>query len=215
MLTEREIDLQNKKLNTNSFVTFLKEAEICPHMIGIDHVEDIMKLIIPHADMKESEYYHKHCLVDAYTNTEISEDKWKHVSDPGIMSFEFVLILARIGWDTYPKDIDKKGIEAVMDRFFGKALSLRSEQNRHSEVVAYKKHLAKLKEYDEKYSKTSEVLTIKSSPPQPPKDMRLVMAEKHEAEVTNMPQAMVDVVEILKVLEKELPKLPPKPVVRQ
>ena len=43
------------------------------------------------------------------------------------MAFEFVLILARIGWDTYPKDIDKKGIDAVMDRFFGKTMSLRNE----------------------------------------------------------------------------------------
>jgi hypothetical protein len=54
LLTEREIDLQNKKLTTVSFVTFLKESEICPHLIGIDHVEDIMKLVVPFADSKES-----------------------------------------------------------------------------------------------------------------------------------------------------------------
>jgi len=169
-----------------SFVTFLKESEVCPHIISIDHVEDIMKLIVPHADSRESEFYHKHCLGDAYTNAEISEEKWKHVSDPGLIFFEFALVLARIGWDTYPKDIDRKGIDVVMERFFGKALSLRSQQHRSTEVVPYKKHLAKLKEY-EKYSKTSEVLAAKPSPVEAPTDLRLVMAQKHDTEITNMP----------------------------
>lgn len=184
-------------------------------MIGIDHVEDIMKLVIPHTDGKEFDYYHKHCLVDSYNNAEPSEDKWKHASDPGIMAFEFVLILARVGWDTYPKDIDRKGIDSVMARFFEKAMGLRSKQNMQAEVVAYKKHLVKLKEYDEKYSKTPEVLAAKVSQLPPDKDKRIMMAEKHEAEVTNMPQAAIDVTDILRVLEKELPKLPPKPIIRQ
>ena len=41
------------------------------------------------------------------------------------------------------------------------------------------------------------------------------MAEKHEREIFNMPSSSIDVLEILKILEKELPKLPPKPVVNQ
>lgn len=64
------------------------------------------------------------------------------------MFFEFVLILARIGWDTYPKDLDRKGIDSVMARFFGKALNLRSTENAHTDVVGFKKHLSKLKDYD-------------------------------------------------------------------
>lgn len=72
LLTEREIDLQNKKLTTICFITFLREAEICPHLIGIDHIEDIMKLIVTPSDAHEHEYYHKHCLLDAYNNAELT-----------------------------------------------------------------------------------------------------------------------------------------------
>jgi hypothetical protein len=87
-------------------------------------------------------------LIDAYTNQEKTEDKWKHVSDPGIMFFEFELILARIAWDSFPKDMDRKGIDSVMERFFGKTLSLRSHVNLTTEIIPFKKHLSKLKDYD-------------------------------------------------------------------
>lgn len=89
LLTERELDLQNKKLYTQSFLNFIKEAEITPHIISIDHIEDILKAIVPYTDGRENEYYHRHCLVDFYTNNAPTEDKWKNASDPGIMFFEF------------------------------------------------------------------------------------------------------------------------------
>lgn len=41
------------------------------------------------------------------------------------------------------------------------------------------------------------------------------MAEKHEMEIDNMPMASADISEMLKVLEKELPKLPPAPKTKQ
>lgn len=41
------------------------------------------------------------------------------------------------------------------------------------------------------------------------------MAEKHEMEIDNMPGAVVDTQEMLKILEKELPKMPPPPKVNQ
>lgn len=68
LLTEREINLQNKRMLTHGFIAFLRESEICPHVISIDHVEDILRLIVPYTNSKENEYYHKRCLIDAYTN---------------------------------------------------------------------------------------------------------------------------------------------------
>lgn len=53
----------------------------------------------------------------------------------------------------------------------------------------------------------------KQQPPVIEKDMVKVMAEKHEAEIANMPVATVDLAEMLRTLEKELPKMPPLPVV--
>lgn len=129
LLTEREINLQNKRMLTKGLINFLREAEICPHVISIDHVEDSMRLLVPYTDNKENEYYHKHCLSDAYTTEEINPDKWKHVSDPGLMFFEFELLIARIAWESFPKDLDKKGIDYVLERFFQKVLAVRGEEN--------------------------------------------------------------------------------------
>ena len=61
------------------------------------------------------------------------------------MFFEFELMLARIAWDSYPKDLDRKGIDNVFERFFQKVLTVRDSSNLKAEIIPYKKHLAKLK----------------------------------------------------------------------
>ena len=38
LLTHREIELQNKKMSALGFVRFLKDADVVPHMINVDHV---------------------------------------------------------------------------------------------------------------------------------------------------------------------------------
>lgn len=60
------------------------------------------------------------------------------------------------------------------------------------EIVPYKKHLIRLKEYYDRYASTEEIMPQKLQPPMVEKDMVKVMAEKHEAEIANMPVATVD-----------------------
>lgn len=67
LLTEREIDLQNKKMTAVSFVRFLRESEIVPHLINIEHVEDCLSKVVPGTVPKEKDFYYKHFLSDVYS----------------------------------------------------------------------------------------------------------------------------------------------------
>lgn len=47
LLNMREVELQNKRMTTVSFMRFLKESEIVPHLINIEHIEDLLSKIVP------------------------------------------------------------------------------------------------------------------------------------------------------------------------
>jgi hypothetical protein len=34
-----------------------------------------------------------------------------HAGDPGLLYHEFMLFIARISWDVYPKELEKKSVE--------------------------------------------------------------------------------------------------------
>lgn len=67
LLTEREIDLQNKKMTAVSYVRFLRESEIVPHLINIEHVEECLSRVVPGTVPKENDFYYKHFLSDVYS----------------------------------------------------------------------------------------------------------------------------------------------------
>lgn len=51
----------------------------------------------------------------------LSNENTAHAGDPGVMFFEFELLIARIALDSYPKDLDKKGVPSmsdVIERYF-------------------------------------------------------------------------------------------------
>ena len=54
LLNQREVDLQNKKMTAVSFVRLLKEADILPHLINIEHVEEVISRVVPHINPKEN-----------------------------------------------------------------------------------------------------------------------------------------------------------------
>jgi len=95
LLDQREVDLQNKRMSAVGFVRFLKEADIVPHLINIEHVEEIVSRIVPHVNPKENEFYSKHFLVDCYSK-DIENVDLKNDGDPGLQLFEFIFALARI-----------------------------------------------------------------------------------------------------------------------
>ena len=43
----KEVELQNKKMSMVAFVRFLKEVDVVPHLINVEHVEDILSRIAP------------------------------------------------------------------------------------------------------------------------------------------------------------------------
>lgn len=88
LLTHREIELQNKKMSALGFIRFLKDADVVPHMINIDHVEEILSRITPPSGIKENEFYYKHFLIDSYSK-DMDNPELKHEGDPGLLLFEF------------------------------------------------------------------------------------------------------------------------------
>jgi len=67
LLSHREVELQNKRMSLVGFVRFLKEADVVPHLINVESVEDILARVVPAAMPKESEFYYRHFLVDCYS----------------------------------------------------------------------------------------------------------------------------------------------------
>ena len=69
-----------------SFMRFLKEAEVVPHIINVEHVEEILTRTVPHTNAKENEFYYKHFLVDSYSK-DLDSPNLKHDGDPGLALF--------------------------------------------------------------------------------------------------------------------------------
>lgn len=58
--------LQNKRWSYFSLILFLKESELSPHLITVEHVEEIMRMIIPNINGKQQEFYSRHIMSEAY-----------------------------------------------------------------------------------------------------------------------------------------------------
>lgn len=99
LLSQREVELQNKKMTAVSFIRFLKEADILPHLINVEHVEEILSRIVPSVNPKENEFYYKHFLVDCYSK-DLDNSEIKSEGDPGLLLFEFMFAIARIAVET-------------------------------------------------------------------------------------------------------------------
>ena len=95
LLNMREIELQNKKMSAVSFMRFLKEAEIVPHLINVEHVEDLLSKVVPPINPRENEFYYRHFLVESYSK-DLDNPDLKHEGDPGLLLFEFMFMIGRI-----------------------------------------------------------------------------------------------------------------------
>lgn len=60
-------------------------------------------MIVPNVNAKQQEFYSRHALADGYhKDIENHEDAY-HAGDPGLMLFEFQLLLLKIALDSFPK----------------------------------------------------------------------------------------------------------------
>lgn len=67
LLNQREVELQNKKMTAVSFIRLLKEADILPHLINIEQVDEILSRVVPPVNARENQFYYKHFLVNSYS----------------------------------------------------------------------------------------------------------------------------------------------------
>ncbi len=108
-----------------AFIRFLKQADVVPHLINVEHVEDILSKVVPPTGIKQSEFYYKHFLVDSYSK-DLDNSELKHEGDPGLILFEFEFALSRIAIETSKQtDNTKKVYDLILNKFFGGYLGLR------------------------------------------------------------------------------------------
>lgn len=128
MLTWQELKLQNKRLSTFGMIKYLKEIEVIPNLISIEHFEDIMLKMIP--QQKYYTFYHTNRVRHMYEHSIDKDIDPKPEADPMLSFHEMVLILARIGVETFPKEnADKKmSLDIPILAFFKDHLHLRSDK---------------------------------------------------------------------------------------
>lgn len=149
LLQPKDITFQNKRLISVGFALFLKESEICPNVSSIEHVEDVLRSLVPSIAQKEQHFYYKKLLIELFNDDILKRNKpLVDVNDPGVNFLEFQLILMRIAWDSFPKEFDKKPVEVILQKFFQK-LGLREDNTK--ELGTHKKHLSLIKDYYQIY----------------------------------------------------------------
>ena len=138
-----------------------------------------------------------------------------HAGDPGIMLFELQLILIRLAWETFPKQQEKKDVGMVLQRYL-KYLYLRKNQELSTVQLPNinRKMINKMKEYykvinneigkeEEQKNQEADNLTLFQK-----------LAKKMEKDIVNAPSLNIDFSDLFKMFERQLPKLPPAPVVQ-
>ena len=52
LLNMKEVELQNKRMTAVSFMRFLKESEMVPHLTNIEHAQDMLEKVVPAREPK-------------------------------------------------------------------------------------------------------------------------------------------------------------------
>ena len=86
-------------MSSIAFLRFLKAADIIPHLINVEQLEDILGRVVPPGSPKESEFYSRHYLIDVYSKN-LENPDIKYQGDPGLLLFEFMVTLGRIAVET-------------------------------------------------------------------------------------------------------------------
>lgn len=130
------------------------------------------------------------------------------------MLFELQLIIIRLAWDTYPKEMEKKDLGMIVERYL-KYLYLRKNEELATVQLPSinRKMINKMKEYYKVINNEIPVENEQAKEEKEPGNLFDKLAKKMEKELINAPQLGLDFHEILKVLDRELTKLPPLPVV--
>ena len=130
------------------------------------------------------------------------------------MLFELQLLLLRLAWENYPKDQERKDLSLVFDRYF-KYLYFRKNEDLATSAFPdiNRKMIAQMKEYYRVIN--NEIKSEGDSPIEGAVQMTPLeqLANKMQKDINDASPIGLDFPELLKALDKELPKMPPMPVV--
>ena len=198
-----------------SFMRFLKESEMVPHLANIEHAQDMLEKVVPAREPKETEFYIKHFLVENYSKV-LDNSEIKHEGDPGLLLFEFMMAIARIAIETN-KEMDnaKKSYDQILNKFFNNFLYLRTNEEVQARKEfpninkVYLNHLKKYyelkgEEEDEEYGSSSEE-----------EDNPFERLKGMEKDLEGMEPLQFNIPTMIKTLYGELPPMPEEIVVEQ
>jgi hypothetical protein len=112
-------------------------------------------------------------------------------------------MLVRLAWDTYPRDMEKKDLSIILERYL-KYLYLRKNEELSAVQLPSinRKMITKMREY---YKVINNEIPPEASAQKEAEDTDSLfdkLAKKMEKELTNAPQLGIDFSEILKVLDR-------------
>ncbi|CAD8089476.1 unnamed protein product [Paramecium primaurelia] len=217
MLRWKEIWVQNKKMNMVSLVRFLRDAEIVPHILSIEQLEEILLKIIPPINNKEYDFFQKGHFIQIYEkNLSDCND-----TDPQMLIHELQLLLARISFELGLKEEGggnqnnrKLDVEKYLRKFFGELMLFRKNENIDGPLPNLNRKLIKnlekftkqllndLSDFEEKDSSDDE--------PDGTDELQRIAALQGSL-LFEQVSLNIPVDQVIKMLDKELPPIPPLP----
>lgn len=216
MLFWREIELQNHTIPACSVLLFLREAEILPSKIGVETIQDFLVRITPPANARESSFFLNNTLREIYEN---GEDKKSPLVareyEPRLHFYEFLLLLGRIAQEVVAHDKtnpEMKKTDKKLSHFFSNVLFVRSDEmlERGEDLPdlgrAFHKNLKKAWTIQELVG-TSEGVQVQGGPDQ--KNVKQNQSEEDPFfDLLHSTEPVVNMPEVIKALDKDLPELP-------
>jgi len=217
MLVWREIAIQNNKMTSFGLLKFLVDADVIPRLLGPENLNEIVQKITPPITIKEHNFFHNSTFSQIFDKDIPKVNEVPYEGDPHLYFHEFILVLARIAFETIGKGQDKKEDDKTLTKFFKEHLLIRnnteieqkkplSEINRpfmRKLVQSYnqagqQKDTRKIS-MNEEYKENKD--TFREN------DLEMKEIDDHDYILDAEPLGL-ELAEIYKKLDKELPKIP-------
>ena len=217
MLFWREIELQNHHIPASCVLLFLREAEILPSKISVELVQDFLVRITPPTNGRESAFFMNNILREIYENGE--DKKTPLVAreyEPRLHFYEFQLLIGRIAQEVVVHDKNSspemKKTDKKLAHFLSNVLFIRTnDQLEKGEGLpdlgrAFHRNLKKAWAVQEALASGEGAKQVG------PSIQKSVHESQNEEdpffELLNSSEPVVNMPDIIKALDKDLPELP-------
>jgi len=210
MLVWREIAIQNNKMTSFGLIKFLVDADVIPRLLGPEALSDIVTKVTPPITIKEHNFFHNSTYSQIYDKDIPKSNEQFFEGDPHFYFHEFVLILARLAFETIGKGMDKKEDDKTLTKFFKEHLLIRNNSE-----IEQKKPLSEInrpfmRKLTQAYNQTATNRkgSMADDPNKNANGDGLNIKEDEDDYSYETEPVNLDLADLYRKLDKELPKIP-------